>query len=71
MAWPLHSMEMVAVSPSASTNSKKPAITILNVPYAEKDEAKKLGAKWDATRKKWYVPQGLNAEPFSRWVAAS
>ena len=27
----------------------------LNVPYSEKDEAKKLGAKWDAKNKKWYI----------------
>lgn len=50
---------------------KKSRATILNVPYAEKDEAKRLGAKWDATRKKWYVPDGVNAEPFSRWAIAT
>lgn len=27
----------------------------LNVPYSEKDEAKKMGARWDAKRKKWYI----------------
>jgi ribonuclease HI len=27
----------------------------LCVPFAQKDEAKSLGAKWDATRKKWYI----------------
>lgn len=32
----------------------------LNVPYAEKDEAKIYGAKWDAERRKWYSPCGLN-----------
>lgn len=26
----------------------------LNVPFAEKDLAKKLGAKWDGSLKKWY-----------------
>lgn len=40
----------------------------LNVPYAEKDEAKRLGARWDAALKKWYVPQGVDAEQFSRWT---
>ena len=29
----------------------------LNVPYEEKEEAKKLGAKWDPGRKKWYFLQ--------------
>ena len=60
MEWAPQSVE----TPAASAR-----ITILNVPYAEKDEAKKLGAKWDSNRKKWYVPQGVDAEPFSRWAA--
>lgn len=41
--------------------------TYLNVPYAEKDTAKALGAKWDATQKKWYVPSKLDMSLFSRW----
>lgn len=41
----------------------------LKVPYAEKDEAKALGARWNPTRKCWYVPDGKDAEPFARWVA--
>ncbi|MCF6203393.1 MAG: DUF5710 domain-containing protein [Methylococcaceae bacterium] len=39
----------------------------LNVPYAEKDAAKALGAKWDATKKKWYVPMGTEVSPFLKW----
>jgi hypothetical protein len=31
----------------------------LNVPYDEKEEAKKLGARWDQATKKWYVPPTL------------
>ena len=27
----------------------------LNVPYDEKDEAKKMGAKWDKSKKRWYI----------------
>ena len=42
----------------------------LTVPYAKKDEAKQLGAKWDATRRKWYVPAGVDVEAFSRWIVA-
>lgn len=29
----------------------------LNVPYKEKDEAKQLGAKWDSSKKKWYIKE--------------
>jgi ribonuclease HI len=30
----------------------------LNVPFAKKDEAKALGARWDADKRKWYVREG-------------
>lgn len=39
----------------------------LNVPYAEKDAAKTLGAKWDAAKKKWYAPAGTEISSFSKW----
>lgn len=43
------------------------AKTILNVPYAEKDQVKKLGAKWDPKQKLWYVPAGLDTSQFKPW----
>lgn len=43
----------------------------LKVPYAEKDEAKALGARWNPARKCWYVPEGKDAGPFARWVAGA
>ena len=39
----------------------------LKVPFAEKDEAKKLGARWDAARKIWFVDNQGDLAPFSRW----
>ncbi len=39
----------------------------LKVPFAEKDEAKKLGARWDAARKRWYIQDHLDVALFSRW----
>jgi hypothetical protein len=41
----------------------------LNVPYAEKDQARELGARWNPTRKRWYVPDGVALEAFARWIA--
>ena len=41
----------------------------LKVPYAEKDEAKALGARWNKDRKMWYVPDGQDAAPFARWIS--
>ncbi|MCX8565576.1 MAG: hypothetical protein ON057_000303 [Glomeribacter sp. 1016415] len=40
----------------------------LNVPFAEKDEAKWLGARWDGERKVWYVPDGVATNVFGRWL---
>jgi hypothetical protein len=40
----------------------------LNVPFSEKDEAKALGARWDATTRNWYVPDGVDSAPFDRWI---
>jgi hypothetical protein len=39
----------------------------LNVPYEEKDAAKALGARWDPTRRTWYVPAGVDINKFARW----
>lgn len=39
----------------------------LKVPFAEKDEAKKLGARWDAARKVWYIDDKADLAAFSRW----
>jgi hypothetical protein len=40
----------------------------LCVPFEQKDEAKRLGARWDASAKVWYVPDGKDAAPFERWL---
>lgn len=42
--------------------------TELDVPFSHKEEAKALGAKWDRTKKIWYVPSGVNPEPFAEWL---
>ena len=43
----------------------------LNVPFAQKDEAKALGARWDAVQKKWFVPADKDIALFTRWRAES
>ena len=40
----------------------------LEVAFAEKDTVKTLGARWDPDVKKWYVPDGVNSEPFEQWL---
>ncbi len=45
--------------------------TYLNVPYAQKDAAKVLGARWDAAAKKWFVPAGKDIALFAQWQIAA
>lgn len=40
----------------------------LSVPFKDKDEAKGLGARWDRQQQSWYVPAGVEAGPFAKWV---
>jgi len=40
----------------------------LIVPFSQKDEAKKLGAKWDGIKSCWYVVNVENLEPFLKWM---
>ena len=39
----------------------------LKVPFAQKDAAKALGARWDGARKIWYVIDPRDLAPFSDW----
>jgi hypothetical protein len=40
----------------------------LVTPFSEKDQAKALGARWDAARKVWYVQDVADLTPFMRWI---
>lgn len=42
----------------------------LVVPFADKDEARALGARWDGDKKKWYAPTGDVFEKTKRWAQA-
>ena len=48
-------------------------MTFLDVPFREKEQAKALGARWDAVSKRWYVPEALSNEldAFQKWLPAS
>ncbi|WP_432724063.1 DUF5710 domain-containing protein [Jeongeupia wiesaeckerbachi] len=57
-------------SPSPKSSAGRPRVQCyLAVPFAEKDAAKALGARWDPARKKWYVPQGTELAPFAQWLS--
>ena len=58
--------------PALHTEESLRGRTFLNCPFADKDEVKKLGARFDWEKKKWYVPQGEEKSPdvslFARWL---
>jgi hypothetical protein len=43
----------------------------LNVPFAQKDEAKALGARWYAVQKKWHAPADKDITLFAKWQTES
>lgn len=46
---------------------------LLDVPFAEKEAAKLLGARWNPSEKKWYIPESLaeDTAPFEKWIPGS
>ena len=55
---------------SPAVQPPSPERTYLAVPYAEKDDAKGLGAKWDRAEKAWFVPAGVSLDAFTPWLPA-
>lgn len=43
-------------------------VTLLNVPFADKDQAKALGALWQPEQKRWVAPAGVDLAPFKAWL---
>lgn len=60
----------VRIDPSNPMLSLKVPL-FLKVPFAEKEAAKALGARWSAERRQWYVPAGLNVDPLRRWLPSA
>ena len=40
----------------------------LKVPFEDKDMARRMGARWDAGRKTWYLENVKDMRPFIRWM---
>lgn len=43
----------------------------LNVPFAQKDAAKSLGARFDGAVKRWHVDEGRDLAVFAQWLPTS
>ena len=50
-----------------------PSVTCvtLDVPFADKDRVKALGARWDHHARRWYVPAGVDLAAFAAWMEPS
>ena len=40
----------------------------LSIPYRDKDEAKRNGARWDAVNKTWFTDDVDNLSKLKRWL---
>lgn len=47
------------------SNSKR---RYLAVPYAEKNQARELGARWDKSAKAWWIGASVDPAPFAKWI---
>ena len=65
-----HSTSISTIWLAEPTNDGSNAMppTDLNVPFHEKDDAKRLGARWDAVRKTWFLPDCTDPAPFAKWL---
>ena len=63
----LQNIEQPKILSSLDTSTEDEKRYYLAVPYAEKDEAKALGAKWDKDAKCWYALEE-NVEKLDKWL---
>ena len=61
----------------ASTDNKSYTVkasdieTYINVPFDDKDKVKLLGARFDSSKKMWYVPKGVSIDKFADYLFAN
>lgn len=51
-----------------SPNAQPDAHAYLSVPFRDNATVRALGARWDAVRRQWYVPRGMDIVPFLPWI---
>ncbi|WP_413208293.1 DUF5710 domain-containing protein [Rhodospirillum sp. A1_3_36] len=65
---PKPTLSTEAIPTDMKAPEKEPGQRIyLAVPFDEREQAKKIGAKWDRAEKSWYVPEGTKATAFAQW----
>jgi len=58
----------IALKENSRQEVAKPTRVDLVVPFADKDLAKAIGAKWDLARKVWYVGGDANPASYEKWL---
>ena len=53
-----------------ATKTAKATKTYIDVAYKDRDLAKRLGARWDASAKRWYCPSGSTLALIYKWRRA-
>lgn len=61
----------IDAAPTSTTVAQGEGLTYLDVPYKQKNEVKALGAKWDRGASSWYVPPGVDATAFAKWIPSA
>lgn len=56
------------MTPEEMAESQAEERTYIQVPFKEKGQARELGGKWDGDKKSWYVPAGVDPQPFAKWL---
>jgi hypothetical protein len=64
---PIKQSPKKATPATTSKSGNNKAAMYLNVSFADKEQAKSKGARWDGTKKKWYVPHGIDINLFKSW----
>ena len=66
-SWAYHWWKKNKIETTDNSNNDR---VYLDCPFAEKDEAKALGAKWSKSTRKWYVLKNIfdsSGDTFSKW----
>jgi hypothetical protein len=62
-----HAAEVEPASEDGAARRPPAEREYIAVPYEQKDDARRVGARWDAAARSWYIPEGVTGEPFARW----
>lgn len=65
------SSKTIYTKPTIHNNNYSSSTLLLNVPYEEKDIAKKLGAYWNPQLKKWYSTSKYDYPKLKKWISKS